>query len=79
MKDTYETIFDVLDAIEDCKKSIEQGNTFRKELAFMGEPLDKQLKEIYRNTLRMIDYNVKSNQIILDKLTGLFEDWKNDE
>jgi hypothetical protein len=75
----YKTIFDVLDAIESCKESIQQANTFRQELAFMGEPRDKQLKEIYRNTLRMIDYNIKSNQLILDKLELLYLDWRNNE
>lgn len=74
--ENYSTIFDVLDAIEDCEDSINQANDFKKELAFMGEPIDKQLKEIYRNTIRMIDYNIKANQIILDKLNYLYREWK---
>lgn len=77
--ETYNTIFEVLDAIEDCERSINQANDFRKELAFMGEPTDKQLKEIYRNTIRMIDYNLKANQIILDKLNYLYQEWRDNE
>jgi len=40
----YDSLFDVLDALEDCQNTILEAKEFKKELAFMGEPESKDLK-----------------------------------
>jgi len=75
----YDSLFDVLDALEDCKNTILEAKEFKKELAFMGEPESKDLKEIYRNTLKMIEYNIQSHKLMLTRLETFYDDWKQDE
>lgn len=77
--DEYKNIFDILDAIEEAKQSLNEANEFKRELAIMGEPTNSGLKEIYRNTLKMIHYNMESNSINIKRLEALYEGWKNNE
>jgi len=72
----YKNIFDILDALEEAREAINEAKDFRRELSFMGEPSDPQLKEIYRNTVRTIRYNIKSNELIVARLEKLYTDWR---
>ena len=76
--ENYSNIFDVLDALEEARNAINEAVDFRRELSFMGEPNDPQLKEIYRNTVRTIRYNVKANELIVARLEKLYNDWRED-
>lgn len=76
--ENYNNIFDVLDALEEARNAINEAADFRRELSFMGEPSDPQLKEIYRNTVRTIRYNVKANELIVARLEKLYNDWRKD-
>ena len=75
----YNTLFDVLDALEDCQNTILEAKECKKELAFMGEPESKDLKEIYRTTLKMIEYNLQTHKLMLTRLETFYNNWIDDE
>lgn len=74
----YKNMFEILDAIEESKLAIEEAGNFKRELEMLGEPENPQLKEIWRNTFKMIHFNMKANAAMIEQLKVMHQDWKDE-